>query len=42
VGVKFRIETQDTYSIVKEKIAEGKTMCLRPNRRIHWSGRRVI
>jgi tRNA 2-thiocytidine biosynthesis protein TtcA len=27
VGVKFRIETQDTYSIVKEKIAEGKTMC---------------
>jgi len=27
VGVKFRIETQDTYSIVKEKIAKGKTMC---------------
>ncbi len=27
VGVKFRIETQDTYYIVKEKIAEGKTMC---------------
>ena len=27
VGVKFRIETQDTYSIVKDKIAEGKTMC---------------
>ncbi|MEY4341248.1 MAG: hypothetical protein RL541_752 [Pseudomonadota bacterium] len=27
VGVKFRIETQDTYSIVKEKVPEGKTMC---------------
>jgi tRNA 2-thiocytidine biosynthesis protein TtcA len=27
IGVKFHIETQDTYSIVKEKIPEGKTMC---------------
>jgi len=26
-GVEFRIETQDTYSIVKEKIPEGKTTC---------------
>ena len=25
--MKFRIETQDTYSIVKEKVPEGKTMC---------------
>ena len=27
VGVPFHIETQDTYSIVKSKIAEGKAMC---------------
>ncbi|KAF1023196.1 MAG: tRNA-cytidine(32) 2-sulfurtransferase [Paracidovorax wautersii] len=27
VGVPFHIETQDTYSIVKQKIPEGKTMC---------------
>jgi tRNA 2-thiocytidine biosynthesis protein TtcA len=27
LGVPFHIETQDTYSIVKEKIPEGKTMC---------------
>ena len=27
LGVKFHIETQDTYSIVKDKIPEGKTMC---------------
>jgi tRNA 2-thiocytidine biosynthesis protein TtcA len=27
LGVKFRIETQDTYSIVKEKVPEGITMC---------------
>ena len=27
IGVEFRIETQDTYSIVKEKIPEGKTTC---------------
>jgi tRNA 2-thiocytidine biosynthesis protein TtcA len=27
LGVKFRIETQDTYSIVKEKVPQGKTMC---------------
>jgi len=27
MGVKFHIETQDTYSIVKQKIPEGKTMC---------------
>ena len=26
-GVAFHIETQDTYSIVKRVIAEGKTMC---------------
>ncbi len=26
-GVPFRIETQDTYSIVKRLIPEGKTMC---------------
>ncbi len=26
-GVKFHIENQDTYSIVKDKIPEGKTMC---------------
>jgi len=27
LGLPFHIETQDTYSIVKDKIAEGKTMC---------------
>ena len=27
LGVPFHIETQDTYSIVKKKIAPGKTMC---------------
>ena len=27
VGVPFHIETQDTYSIVKRVIPEGKTMC---------------
>jgi len=27
IGVPFRIETQDTYSIVKRVIPEGKTMC---------------
>ena len=27
VGVPFHIETQDTYSIVKKVIPEGKTMC---------------
>jgi len=26
-GVEFHIESQDTYSIVKEKIPEGKTTC---------------
>ncbi len=26
-GVPFRIETQDTYSIVKRLVPEGKTMC---------------
>ena len=26
VGVPFHIETQDTYSVVKEHIPEGKTM----------------
>ena len=27
IGVKFRIVDEDTYSIVKDKIPEGKTMC---------------
>ncbi len=27
LGIEFHIETQDTYSIVKSVIAEGKTMC---------------
>ncbi|WP_296509416.1 tRNA 2-thiocytidine(32) synthetase TtcA [Rhodoferax sp.] len=27
LGVEFHIETQDTYSIVKRNIPEGKTMC---------------
>ena len=27
LGVPFHIEQQDTYSIVKDKIPEGKTMC---------------
>ena len=27
IGVEFHIENQDTYSIVKDKIPEGKTMC---------------
>jgi len=27
LGIEFHIETQDTYSIVKEKIPEGKTTC---------------
>ncbi len=27
VGIKYHIETQDTYSIVTDKIAPGKTMC---------------
>jgi tRNA 2-thiocytidine biosynthesis protein TtcA len=27
LGVAFHIENQDTYSIVKDKIPEGKTMC---------------
>ncbi len=27
LGVRFHIENQDTYSIVKDKIPEGKTMC---------------
>jgi len=27
LGIRHHIETQDTYSIVKEKIAPGKTMC---------------
>jgi tRNA 2-thiocytidine biosynthesis protein TtcA len=26
-GVRFHIENQDTYSIVKDKIPDGKTMC---------------
>lgn len=26
-GIEYHIETQDTYSIVKEKIPEGKTTC---------------
>lgn len=27
LGIEFHIETQDTYSIVKKNIPEGKTMC---------------
>jgi tRNA 2-thiocytidine biosynthesis protein TtcA len=27
IGVEYHIETQDTYSIVKKKIPEGKTTC---------------
>src|SRR3972149_10766671 len=27
IGVEYHIEAQDTYSIVKEKIPEGKTTC---------------
>ncbi|MGQ9724540.1 MAG: tRNA 2-thiocytidine(32) synthetase TtcA [Tepidimonas sp.] len=27
LGIRFHIETQDTYSIVKRMIPEGKTMC---------------
>jgi tRNA 2-thiocytidine biosynthesis protein TtcA len=27
LGIQFHIEHQDTYSIVKDKIPEGKTMC---------------
>ncbi|CAH1213623.1 tRNA cytosine(32) 2-sulfurtransferase TtcA [Candidatus Nitrotoga sp. BS] len=27
LGIEYRVETQDTYSIVKEKIPEGKTTC---------------
>ena len=27
LGVRFHIETQDTYAVVKEVIPEGKTMC---------------
>ena len=27
LGIEYHIETQDTYSIVKKVIAEGKTMC---------------
>ena len=27
LGIAFHIETQDTYSIVKKVVAEGKTMC---------------
>ena len=27
LSIEFHIETQDTYSIVKDKIPEGKTMC---------------
>jgi tRNA 2-thiocytidine biosynthesis protein TtcA len=27
LGVPFRIEEQDTYSVVKDKVPEGKTMC---------------
>jgi tRNA 2-thiocytidine biosynthesis protein TtcA len=27
IGIEYCIETQDTYSIVKEKIPEGKTTC---------------
>ncbi len=27
LGIEYHIETQDTYSIVKNVIAEGKTMC---------------
>ena len=27
LGIEFHIETQDTYSIVKKVIAQGKTMC---------------
>jgi tRNA 2-thiocytidine biosynthesis protein TtcA len=33
LGIEFHIETQDTYSIVKDKIPEGKTMCSLCSRR---------
>ena len=27
LGIEYRVETQDTYSIVKDKVPEGKTTC---------------
>ena len=40
--VPFHIETQDTCSIVKDKIPEGKTMCSSLCSRLHHEGIRTV